>query len=61
MIIPSVKEEDAGAYICKATTEMGEVSEVTTVLVVTGLRVSWIPRTIRRPVYYSCVDIVNRT
>merc|ERR1712106_1006735 len=37
LIIPSVREEDAGAYTCTATTEMGAVAEVSTILVVTGV------------------------
>ena len=49
MIIPSVREEDAGAYICKATTEMGEISEVTTVLVVTGV----VPCFAQAPISYK--------
>ena len=37
LIIPSVREGDAGAYTCTATTEMGAMAEVFTILVVTGV------------------------
>jgi len=49
LIIPSVREEDAGAYTCEATTEMGAVAEVSTILVVTGV----VPYFAQAPISYK--------
>ena len=44
-----MREEDAGAYTCTATTEMGAVAEVSTILVVTGV----VPYFAQAPISYK--------
>ena len=48
MRIPSVRGEHAGTYSCTANNSLGDIAEITALLVVTGL----VPRFTQSPVSY---------